>query len=311
MNQIVESKRYSNSQIRLMQNTVARGTTDDEFKQFIETAARYNLDPFKKQIHCVLFSANDPEKRQMAIIVGIGGYRTLGYRAAKEMGFDVRPDSSQPQFVVDPELEGPLNPKGLVTCTVNLYVRHNPQDDWQPVTGSVDWDERASYRRKNNEQQLDYNWRSMPKNMLAKCAEADAWRKIVPDDISGLYIEDEIRADMIDITEQVENLDIAERQKKTGGPGILVQWAMGSVLEKVPVGQMADRCFAHISAVTDPGELRGWYDTNRTAFTEFWALNKGEALEVKRAYEARIAVLDDQAEQQEKKQPQTLLDKVP
>jgi phage recombination protein Bet len=299
MGELVEARRYSKNQIDLMRNTVAKGTSPDEFGQFLETAARYNLDPFKRQIHAVIFNANDAQKRQMAIVVGITGYRTMGYRAAREMGFQVLPDAEPAKFEIDESLKSDINPKGLVSATVCLRVRHNVGEEYQPVPATVYWDERAPIGfSKGGEQYLKRGpWTQQPKHMLAKCAEADAWRKIAPDDVGGLYITEEMDKPMIDITSEVERMDEDERFDKIGGRGaIFAQWAPNLPLERVPAGEFADRCLAHISSELDPIALQGWHDTNRHAMQEFWATHKSDALELKKAYEERLAYLRERAQ---------------
>ena len=60
-------------QLDLIRRTIAQDCSRAEFDLFIETAQRYGLDPFRRQIMPLVFSKDRPDKRRMVIIVGIDG----------------------------------------------------------------------------------------------------------------------------------------------------------------------------------------------------------------------------------------------
>ena len=60
-------------QLDLIRRTIAKDCSRAEFDLFIETAQRYGLDPFRRQIMPLVFSKDRPDKRRMVIIVGIDG----------------------------------------------------------------------------------------------------------------------------------------------------------------------------------------------------------------------------------------------
>ena len=152
------------------------------------------------------------------IVVGITGYRTLGYRAAKELGFKVRP--GEITFEEDHKAEETLNPAKLLSATATLNVRYDGEDQWWPVPGTVYWEERAPVVRPRGEKEpwlQNGPWVKQPRHMLAKCAEADAWRRVAPDDLGGTYAPEEMDRPMMDITAEVERLDEEGRWDKVGG----------------------------------------------------------------------------------------------
>ena len=57
-------------------------------------------------------------------------------------------------------------------------------------------------------------------------------------------------------------------------------------LEKVPLGSVADRVLAFVSEA-DPTEVHKFRIRNEDALREFWAASPSDALELKKAFEAR------------------------
>ena len=105
---------FTAAQIKTIKNTVAKDTNADEFDLFMEACRSYRLDPFRKQIHAVVYSKNSPDKRKMSIIVSRDGQRVIASRCK-----DYRPAEEPPFFEYDEALKGsPTNPKGIVSATV-------------------------------------------------------------------------------------------------------------------------------------------------------------------------------------------------
>lgn len=294
-------------QLELIRRTVASDCNKDEFDLFIEVARRVGLDPFRKQIMPLVFSKKDESKRRMSIITGIDGFRVIAARCA-----DYRPDEDEPDISYDPALKGPLNPLGIVRAKVTVW-KMDRAGTWRPISGAAYWDEFAPVkkiwaagddgkRRPTDRDELDTsgNWPKMPRIMIAKCAEAQALRKGWPESFSGLYDAAELdraRAIDIDASEIIEKEAEHRRLVAVGGEsGLIVDWGNGSDLDRVPVGQFADRVMAHIEAA-EPAAALSFRDRNREAFREFWARSPGDALEVKKRFEAIERGLADASKQ--------------
>ncbi len=314
-------------QVALVKRTVAADCNNDEFDLYMEVARRVGLDPFRKQIYAVVYSKNDPEKRKMSIITAIDGYRSV---AARNRNY--RPDSDPPTITYDDDLKGSENPLGIVKAVVRCWQLGADQQ-WYAVAGEAYWAEYAPIKEKGDaddyewvesgqlwpagskkagqpkmrkqlkagatsERVPDGKWLSMPHVMLAKCAEAQALRKGWPEDLSGVYVAEEMdRASVIDLTasEVAEQAAVDTRLLLTGGKDNLhVMWAPGSPLVAVPLGQFADKCVEWLHAATDPAEIKAWNDTNRAPLQEFWARSKSDALSVKAYMEKRIKELTAQ-----------------
>lgn len=295
MGSAIQLSGYSTKQIALIKRTVAKDTNDDEFNLFMEAARAYRLDPFRKQISAIVFNAGKADKRQMAIIVSRDGHRIMAQRCQ-----DYRPASEPTRYETDPSLKSKTNPHGLISATVTLYKQDN-KGQWHPVIGEAFWDEfapvkdewaydpAAGSRKPTGEQTLDGTWARMPRLMLAKCAESQALRAGWPDQFSGTYAEEELHKAEMDLTatEAVAKEEENARIARLGGRSINFTFDDTGVLEAVKEGNVADRISEHVKKA-DPETLYRWQIQNRVGLQEFWALSPGDALEVKKAIEAKL-----------------------
>lgn len=282
---------YSGKQLDLIRKTVAAGCEPDEFNLFIEIARRAGLDPFRKQLYAIVYGKG--EKRKMAIVTGIDGYRAIAARCG-----DYRPAEDAPTIETDATLRSPLNPAGIVSATVKCW-KQSRDGQWHAVAGTSYWDETAPLKeiwednRPSGKFRIDptSNWFKMPRLMLAKCAEAQALRRGWPEDLSGIYSEEEFdraRAADVSATEAANEFEQQQTQARIGSKdAVFVQWSQAEPLEAVPLGQFADRAAAFVKAITALPDLHGWRDTNRAALQDFWARSKADALELKKLIEAR------------------------
>lgn len=295
---------FTATQLRTIKNTVASDTNELEFDLFMEACRSYGLDPFRKQIFAVVYSKDNAQKRKMSIIVSRDGHRILAQRCR-----DYRPASEPPVFEYDDSLRGPTNPKGIVTATVRLWKQDN-KGEWYPVAGQADWDEFAPVKEEweydqqkgkrlpTGKMTLDASgqWAKMPKVMIAKCAESQALRAGWPDQFGGVYSEEEMHRLETEATatEALNQHAEEERKKRVGGPGLLMVFDDTAVLDKVPMGEVFDRCEAFIREAT-PEEAHKFAIRNKASLSEFWANDKAAALELKRQIEAKTANLGEQA----------------
>lgn len=155
----------SEQRIELLSKTIANGAPPLEFEMFIAICNRTRLDPFARQIGFI--KRGDKWMAQTFI----DGFRTVADRTGCYAGSD--------DPVYDTEAEDHPN---KATVTVWKIV------DGQrvPFTASARWKEYLPAEKQA------HMWRKMPYLMLGKCAEALALRKAFPQDLSGLYTDDEM-----------------------------------------------------------------------------------------------------------------------
>ena len=184
-------------QIALMKRTVAKGTSDDEFALFLHVCQRTGLDPFSRQIYCIM-RGNPPRP---TIQTSIDGFRLIAARTGRHAGTD------------DPEYDalGEAQPTWARVTVYKVVEAYGSQRC--PFTATARWQEYAPYYydKQTRAQTLGEMWAKMPYLMLGKCAEALALRKAFPQDLSGLYTHDEMRqAQHSDKQEELQILVLSE-----------------------------------------------------------------------------------------------------
>lgn len=291
---------FTPAQLTTIKNTVAKDTNPLEFDLFMNAARSYGLDPFRKQISAIVFNKDKADKRQMAIIVGRDGLRSIAARCG-----DYRPASGPANVVYDEGAKGPTNPKGIISVGVTLYKQDNKRA-WHPVYGEAFWDEFVplteiwEFDQDAGKKQpsgkfypVSGNWAKMPIVMLTKCAEGQALRAGWPDQFGNLYAEEEMQAHTVkDITpsEEIEQEAAHRRENALGGRGLLMNMDGSGMLQRIKMGDVADRCFEFIRE-NDAETVYKWSIQNREPLREFWSASPNDALEVKKQIEAKTAAL--------------------
>lgn len=165
MSKALAKTSWTPEQLKLITNTVAKGSTPDELQLFLYTAKRTGLDPLTKQIHFVKRGG------QMTVQTGIDGYRAIAERTGQLAGID--------DAIFDTEKEVHPN-KATVTV-------------WRMVGGQrVSFTATARWREYAPVGSQAFMWNKMPYLMLSKCAEALALRKAFPNDLTGIYTYEEM-----------------------------------------------------------------------------------------------------------------------
>lgn len=176
---LVKADNWSNEQLELITNTVAKGATKEELQLFLYTSKRTGLDPLTKQIHFVKRWDSKAGKEVGAIQTGIDGYRAIAERTGTLAGID--------DAVYDTENEPHPNKASVTVYRLIKGTRVG-------FTASARWAEYAQtyFDKRIGKQNYGPMWKKMPYLMLAKCAEALALRKAFPNDLSGIYTNEEM-----------------------------------------------------------------------------------------------------------------------
>lgn len=173
-------REFNNDEIKLIKDTVCRGSTDTELKLFIYQCKKTGLDPLSRQIHAVKRWDSSLQREAMSIQTGIDGYRLIADRTDRYAGSD---DAA---FQLDDK-------GGIIAASVTVWklvagIRC-------PFTATAYWSEYAQFKKDGG---LTIFWKTRPRLMLAKCAESLALRKAFPQELSGVYTHEEMGTDQIE-----------------------------------------------------------------------------------------------------------------
>jgi phage recombination protein Bet len=201
-NDLMVQTEWTDEQVALVKATICKGATDDELKLFRYQCNRTGLDPFSRQIFWVTRWDAKNSKNIGTIQTGIDGYRVIADRTGKYAGSD---EPRFDEFLT--EYEHMQTERGNPqTATVTVYKMVGGIRC--PFTASCRWEEYYPGDKQG------FMWKKMPYLMLAKVAEALALRKAFPQDISGLYIKEEMeQAYSEDTKSSVAIKGAAESQK--------------------------------------------------------------------------------------------------
>lgn len=164
---------FSETQKAMIRDTYANGASQKEFEVLLEIAKLRKLNPLLRQIHFVKRWNKALGRDVWSAQVSVDGLRAIAQRTGLYDGQD------------DAEFE--KDDQGRIVCArVKVYRK-----DWsRPAVGTAYWSE---YVQTNKDNQPTKFWADMPHVMLGKCAEAIAMRKAFPEDMGGLYTDEEMQ----------------------------------------------------------------------------------------------------------------------
>lgn len=200
---------FNEEQVAVLRHMGLEHATEPDLKVFWHYCQRTGLDPFTRQVYMIgrdtkvrvrevnpeTGNERTVERRveKFTIQLGIDGWRLIGTRAAKREG--ARVGHNEPLYAgadgVWTSVWAPAEPP--VACKYTLEI------DGVEVTSVCYFDEYVQQTWVDGQGMVSNSmWRKMPRNQLAKCAEALSWRKAFPADYSGLVLEDAAQPEVID-----------------------------------------------------------------------------------------------------------------
>lgn len=179
----------SAERIELIKKTVADGASDVELELFLYQAQRTGLDPLTRQIYAVFRWQKVQDKktgawrqeRRMTIQTAIDGFRLVAERTGKYAG-QLGPLWCGPDGEWKDVWLGPSAPAAAKVGILRSDFR-------EPLWAVADW---KSYVQKNAQGVVTTMWQRMAPTMIAKCAEALGLRRAFPQELSGLYTQEEM-----------------------------------------------------------------------------------------------------------------------
>lgn len=199
---VTQSKRhdYDPASVALIRHTVAVGVPDALLGQFLELSARYELDPFAKEIWCVKNPGKNGKADSILIIVAAAGWLKIANRQPDFVGCPSDVVRKNDEYSTE-RIEDPSDPL-FGEIKVTHKVLHADVKERGPIVGAWAKCYREGHKatfffapmseyQPKSEMKLKYSpWGSQESAMILKCAEAMALRKQFS--ISGLYAEGEL-----------------------------------------------------------------------------------------------------------------------
>jgi phage recombination protein Bet len=181
---IRESKQmFSAEQRRMIRQTYAYGASEGEFSVLMGIAEARNLNPLLRQVFFVKRWDSVKREEVWSVQVSIDGLRSIAQRTGEYDG----QDAITFQYEDKDGRLWPAKVPGSKIYSAEARIYRRGCAHAFPATAF--WSEYAQVKKDGS---LTAFWATKPHIMLGKCAEALALRKAFPEDLAGLYSEEEM-----------------------------------------------------------------------------------------------------------------------
>lgn len=186
-----QQSNFSETQVAALAQIGVDRASEGDLSVFFHVCQRSGLDPFARQIYMIGRESSergpDGEWRKVVkqtIQTGIDGFRLIGRRAADRAKHAVA--VSAPEWAHD---DGTWRPVWRSAWGTPVAARVTIHRGGEPFTAVALFDE---YKQTKRNGDLTQMWQQRPAGQIAKCAEALAWRMAFPQDLSGIYADEEM-----------------------------------------------------------------------------------------------------------------------
>jgi hypothetical protein len=164
--------------LNMLVATTFKGLTEENVRLAVTEGMLRNFtfkDFLERNVYAVPFKDNNTGKQAYSLITSVDYARKIGLRSGV-IG------KSVPVFVVDKEGR-------IISCSVTIKRKIN--NDVGEFSSLVFFDEYTTGKNL---------WTSKPRTMIAKVAEMHALRMACPEEMSQVYVEEELEKTIIDVT---------------------------------------------------------------------------------------------------------------
>jgi len=175
---------WDENQLAVLQaGGIDEGVTRAELQAFLHECQRRRLDPFTRQIYLIGRWDNQKKRKAYRSQTSIDGFRLIARRAADEAKETIEYEDTLWCGADGRWVDVWLENEPPAACKV-VVLRDGKRF---PTTARF-----ASYVQTNSNGEMVGLWRKMPDGQIAKCTEALALRKAFPEELGGIYAEEEM-----------------------------------------------------------------------------------------------------------------------
>lgn len=187
-----EQNYWNEAQLAALRHMGVEKATPGDLQVFHHVCTRTGLDPFARQIYMIARELSEQvngewqKVTKYTIQTGIDGFRLIGRRAANRSKHTI--SVSAPEWAHE---DGSWRPVWMAAWGTPVAAKVVIKRDDEPFEAVALFDE---YKQTKRNGDLTRMWAQRPAGQIAKCAEALAWRMAFPQDLSGIYTDDEMGA---------------------------------------------------------------------------------------------------------------------
>lgn len=202
----------SKEEVALLKRSMLSKYPDDEQETFIRLCQRTRLDPFTKQLYATrryqkVKDENNEWKKVPTLVpvTGIMGLTAVAERTHSYDGCEIAWSGKDGEWKA--EWLKDENPEAA-RCIV--YHKHRSH----PEVGIARWNSYVGQQWNQDKKQWEITdfWDRMGDYMLAKCAKAQALRGAFPDQLTNIYIREELDSNITDIETETETIPSDEQK---------------------------------------------------------------------------------------------------
>ncbi len=202
----------SKDEVALLKRSMLSKYPDDEQETFIRICQRTRLDPFTKQLYAtrryqkVRDEHGDTKKVPTLVpVTGIMGLTAVAERTHDYDGCEIAWSAKDGEWKAEWLRE---EAPEAARCIVYHKRRTHPE------VGIARWNSYVGQQWNNEKKQWEITdfWDRMGDYMLAKCAKAQALRGAFPDQLSNIYIREELDSNITDIDTETETIPTDEQK---------------------------------------------------------------------------------------------------
>lgn len=178
---------WNDKQLAALRHMGVENASGGDLAVFHHVCQRTGLDPFAKQIHMIGRNAKNQKTNQWetkyTIQTGIDGFRLIARRVTDRLGEALEYEDTLWCGADGQWTDVWTKPTAPAAAKVTV-LRHGRRF---PAVALY-----REYVQTRRDGEPNSMWSSMPAGQLAKCAEALALRKAFPQDLSGIYADEEM-----------------------------------------------------------------------------------------------------------------------